>query len=126
MAELTEKFCNISDDSARKKHKKRSGRVGLAELVLAELSGNLLPMAISMIWLFYSSTTPLLFFLQPPFVLENCDKTARGSDLSVNCVFYYFSTSYFILLLPLLAVCKHDVLAVNKQTFNRSCPLAVW
>ena len=40
MAELTEKFCNISDDSARKKHKKRSGRVGLAELVLAELSGN--------------------------------------------------------------------------------------
>jgi hypothetical protein len=40
MAELTEKFCNILDDSARKKHKKRSGRVGLAELVLAELSGN--------------------------------------------------------------------------------------
>jgi hypothetical protein len=33
-------FINISDDSARKKQKKRSGRVGLAELVLAELSGN--------------------------------------------------------------------------------------
>jgi hypothetical protein len=41
MAKLTEKCCQYFGQlGQKKKQKKRSGRVGLAELVLAELSGN--------------------------------------------------------------------------------------